>query len=105
MSTFTVVTRTGQIMPIEGRDGVSVMEHIRDAGLDELLALCGGCCSCATCHIYVDGEVNDRLPPLSVDEDELLDSSDHRRAQSRLSCQVRFKPELVGMIVTLAPED
>ncbi|WP_394888576.1 2Fe-2S iron-sulfur cluster-binding protein [Mesorhizobium sp. AaZ16] len=105
MSTFTVVTRTGQIMPIEGRDGVSVMEHIRDAGLDELLALCGGCCSCATCHIYVDGEVNDRLPPLSVDEDELLDSSDHRRTQSRLSCQVRFKPELGGMIVTLAPED
>jgi 2Fe-2S ferredoxin len=81
------------------------MEHIRDAGLDELLALCGGCCSCATCHVYVDDGMNGYLPALSVDEDELLDSSDHRRAQSRLSCQIPFKPELEGMSVTLAPED
>ncbi|PSH70093.1 ferredoxin [Phyllobacterium brassicacearum] len=105
MSTFTVITRAGQVVPVEGRNGVSVMEHIRDAGLDELLALCGGCCSCATCHVYVDDGMNGRLPALSIDEDELLDSSDHRREQSRLSCQIPFKPEFEGMIVTLAPED
>ncbi|MEK1855083.1 MAG: 2Fe-2S iron-sulfur cluster-binding protein [Phyllobacterium sp.] len=105
MSTFTVITRTGQVVPVEGRPGVSVMEHIRDAGLDELLALCGGCCSCATCHVYVDDDIRHHLPALSIDEDELLDSSDHRREQSRLSCQIPFRPELEGMSVTLAPED
>ncbi|MBB4273651.1 2Fe-2S iron-sulfur cluster-binding protein [Rhizobium mongolense] len=105
MSTFTVITRTGQVVPVEGRNGVSVMEHIRDAGLDELLALCGGCCSCATCHVYVDDDVKGRLPAPTIDEDELLDSSDYRKAQSRLSCQLQFTPELEGMIVVLAPEE
>ncbi|MDH7804514.1 MULTISPECIES: 2Fe-2S iron-sulfur cluster-binding protein [unclassified Rhizobium] len=105
MSTFTVITRSGQVIPVEGRLGVSVMEHIRDAGLDELLALCGGCCSCATCHVYIDDDIEARLPKLSNDEDELLDSSDYRKAQSRLSCQLPFTPDLEGMIVILAPED
>lgn len=105
MSNFTVISRKGQVVPVEGRQGISIMEHIRDAGVDELLALCGGCCSCATCHVYVDDEVQGHLPALSIDEDDLLDSSDHRRPQSRLSCQFSFAPELAGMIVTLAPED
>ncbi|TCN16435.1 2Fe-2S iron-sulfur cluster-binding protein [Sinorhizobium americanum] len=105
MSNFTVISRNGQVVSVEGRAGISLMEHIRDAGVDELLALCGGCCSCATCHIYVDDDVQEHLPSLSVDEDDLLDSSDHRLPQSRLSCQIPFAPELAGMIVTLAPED
>ena len=66
------------------------MEVIRDAGIDELLALCGGCCSCATCHVHVDPDFAARLPPMSEDENDLLDSSDDRDETSRLSCQIPF---------------
>ncbi|HWI87577.1 MAG TPA: 2Fe-2S iron-sulfur cluster-binding protein, partial [Sphingomonas sp.] len=54
MPKLIVVTREGEQREIEGEAGLSVMEVIRDAGIDELLALCGGCCSCATCHVHVD---------------------------------------------------
>lgn len=105
MPKLTVVTREGQESTVEADNGLSVMEVIRDAGFDELLALCGGCCSCATCHIYIDGEWADKLAPLSEDENDLLDSSDHRNETSRLSCQIKISDELDGLRVTIAPED
>ena len=105
MPTITVVTREGGEQLIAAETGMSLMEVIRDAGMDELLALCGGCCSCATCHIYVDPAFADRLPPVSDDESDLLDSSDHRNATSRLSCQVPMTDMLDGLRVTIAPED
>ena len=105
MPQLTVVTRDGTERTVRGQSGLSVMEVIRDNGFDELLALCGGCCSCATCHVHVDEEWVGKLPPMSRDEDDLLDSSDHRAAASRLSCQIRFADELDGLRVTIAPED
>ncbi|AHE56087.1 2Fe-2S iron-sulfur cluster-binding protein [Sphingomonas sanxanigenens] len=105
MPKLIVVTREGTEQAVEGEAGLSVMEVIRDHGFDELLALCGGCCSCATCHIHVDPAFADKLPPMSEDENDLLDSSDHRTDQSRLSCQIPFAEELDGLRVTIAPED
>ncbi|GGN52245.1 MAG: ferredoxin [Novosphingobium sp.] len=105
MPELKVVTRDGNQKTIEAADGVSVMEAIRDAGFDELLALCGGCCSCATCHVYVDPAVAASLPPVSDDESDLLDGSSHRNEFSRLSCQVMMTDALSGMTVTIAPED
>ena len=105
MPQITIVTRDGTEHPVEGASGLSVMEVIRENGFDELLALCGGCCSCATCHVHVDEEWLGKLQPMSADEDDLLDSSDHRRPNSRLSCQIRFGQELDGLRVTIAPED
>jgi 2Fe-2S ferredoxin len=105
MSKLTVITREGTEHILDGHDGLSVMEIIRENGIDELLALCGGCCSCATCHVHVDPEWSDRLPPMSGDEDDLLDSSDHRVATSRLSCQIEYGPALDGLRVAIAPED
>ena len=105
MTKLVIVDRSGNEQEIEATDGVSVMEAIRDNGFDELLALCGGCCSCATCHVYVDADFAGSLPPVSADENDLLDSSDHRTAASRLSCQVKVSPELAGLKVTIAPED
>ena len=105
MPTLTVTTREGETRTIEAGDGLSVMEAIRDNGFDELLALCGGCCSCATCHVHVDPAFADKLPAMSEDEDDLLESSDHRSEASRLSCQVPFTPDLDGLKVTIAPED
>jgi 2Fe-2S ferredoxin len=51
MPELIVVTREGAEQALEAENGLSIMEVIRDAGMDELLALCGGCCSCATCHM------------------------------------------------------
>ena len=105
MPRLIIVTRDGAEHAVEGRAGWSVMENIRDNGFDELLALCGGCCSCATCHVHVDTEWADRLKPMKGDEDDLLDSSDHRVGTSRLSCQILFTEALDGLRVAIAPED
>lgn len=105
MPHLTVVTRDGTTHEMEAETGFSVMETIRDNGIDELLALCGGCCSCATCHVYVDEAFVDALPPLKGDEDDLLDSSEHRQSNSRLSCQIAMTAALDGLRVTIAPED
>jgi ferredoxin len=105
MGKLTVIGRNGAVHDIDATVGRSVMENIRDNGVDELMAICGGCRSCATCHVFVDPVFADRLTPMTGDEDELLDSSDHRAANSRLSCQITFKSELAGMRVEIAPED
>ncbi|MGB7417577.1 MAG: 2Fe-2S iron-sulfur cluster-binding protein [Erythrobacter sp.] len=105
MPKLVVTNREGETSAIEVEEGLTVMEAIRDNGFDELLALCGGCCSCATCHIYVEEAPAGQLPEMSEDEDDLLESSDHRKEVSRLSCQVPLTPELDGMKVTIAPED
>lgn len=105
MPQLTIVGRDGTEKTVEGRVGWSVMENIRDNGFDELLALCGGCCSCATCHVHVDPEWIGAVGPPKPDEDDLLDTSDHRVETSRLSCQIEFRPELDGLRVQIAPED
>jgi len=105
MPKLVVVNRAGEEEEIEAANGVSVMEAIRDAGFDELLALCGGCCSCATCHVYVDPAFADAVEKLSEDENDLLDSTDHRTEQSRLSCQIHLSDAVSGLKVTIAPED
>ena len=64
-----------------------------------------GCCSCATCHVYVDPAFTDKVNALSEDENDLLDSTDHRQDTSRLSCQLQMTAELDGLKVTIAPED
>jgi len=105
MPHLTVVTREGEERQLDGEVGLSVMEIIRDGGIDELLALCGGCCSCATCHVHVGADWVDKLPPIGPDEDDLLDSTSDRDATSRLSCQIPFTDALDGMTVTIAAED
>ncbi|PDH67591.1 MAG: ferredoxin [Sphingomonadaceae bacterium MED-G03] len=105
MPKLIVVNRAGEEQAVDGGTGLSVMEVIRDNGFDELLALCGGCCSCATCHVYVDPAFADALPAMSEDENDLLDSSDHRNDTSRLSCQVVLTDAMDGLRVTIAPED
>ncbi len=104
MPKLIVTTRDKEESVIDSEGGRSVMEVIRDAGVDELLALCGGCCSCATCHVYVDPAFAGTLPAISEDENDLLDSSDNRSETSRLSCQIAFSAELDGIRVTIAPE-
>jgi len=105
MPKLVVINHAGEEKTVEAEVGRTVMEALRDNGFDELLALCGGCCSCATCHVYVDAAFADKLPAISADESDLLDSSDHRNATSRLSCQLPMTAALDGLKVTIAPED
>ena len=105
MPTIIVTTREGDEKTITGELGVSVMEAIRDAGIEELAAICGGCCSCATCHVYVDTDDMKRLIPAGANENDLLDSSNHRTEHSRLSCQLNLSTEIDGLRVTITPED
>ena len=105
MPTITVIDRSGNARDVQADNGLSLMEVIRDNGFDELLALCGGCCSCATCHVYIAPEFAGNLPAMSEDENDLLDSTDNRDERSRLSCQVPVTDALNGLQVTIAPED
>ncbi|MGI4876367.1 MAG: 2Fe-2S iron-sulfur cluster-binding protein [Janthinobacterium lividum] len=105
MPKLIVTDRAGSTSEFKARAGLSVMEIIRDGGADELLALCGGSCSCATCHVHVDAAWFDRVGPATADENDLLESSDHRTATSRLSCQIEFTAALDGLAVAIAPDD
>ena len=105
MPNITVVNQSGEASVVAAPTGRTLMEVIRDNGFDELLALCGGCCSCATCHVHIDPAFMDRLPARSEDENDLLDSSDHRNEYSRLACQLPVTDALEGLTVTIAQED
>lgn len=105
MPELVVTTRDGREHIVAGDDGLSVMEVIRENGFDELIAMCGGNCSCATCHVFVAPEDWGRLPAMGVDEDELLDTSEFRTEYSRLSCQLALGEALAGLRVMIAPED
>jgi len=100
-----VVNREGKEEAIEAQKGVSLMENLRAGGFEEVLALCGGSCACATCHVYVDPAFADRLPPIDDNESGLLESSTHRTGSSRLSCQITMTDALDGVRVRIAPED
>ena len=90
MATLIVTDRNGDTRRIEGKPGHTVMELIRDAGFDDMLALCGGVCNCGTCHIHVDASCAHMTSPRSADEDAMLEGSDHARDDSRLACQIAF---------------
>jgi 2Fe-2S ferredoxin len=80
------------------------MEILRELDYG-VAAICGGLCSCATCHIYVDEQWAERLPKRQSDELELLtELPDYRAATSRLSCQVDFTEALSGIKVTVAAD-
>lgn len=105
MALILVTDTSGDQRELELRTGQSLMQLITEAGFNDLLALCGGVCSCATCHVYIDPDFFDKLPARSEDEQELLEASDHYRDNSRLSCQVLLDDSLDGMPATIAPAD
>jgi len=97
-----VTDQNGEQHQLEALDGWRIMEIIRDHDLN-IKAECGGACSCATCHVYVDDKWLDKLYPQSDEEEEMLDSAFDVEDNSRLSCQILFAAELDGLEVTLAP--
>ncbi|HET8727948.1 MAG TPA: 2Fe-2S iron-sulfur cluster-binding protein [Alphaproteobacteria bacterium] len=97
-----VTDQTGEEHELEGLEGWRVMEVIRDWGLD-IKAECGGSCTCATCHVWVDPEWYGRLPGPSEDEEDLIFSTVDQKPTSRLSCQILLNDELDGLKVTIVP--
>jgi len=105
MAKMLVMDRDGHEHEIEGREGVKLMETLREYDYG-VTAICGGLCSCATCHIFIDPEWIGRLPAPQGDEKELLVELQHYEpGRSRLSCQVDFTPALDGLRLTVAPDE
>ena len=99
---LVVIDRAGARHAVDGLDGWRVMEIIRDHGLP-IKAECGGACACATCHVYVGEDWLGALIAPSDEELERLDDAFEVTARSRLSCQILMRPDLDGLVVTLAP--
>lgn len=99
-----VTGRDGSQSSVTVTSGMSLMENLKAAGNTEVLALCGGCASCGTCHVYVAAEWVDRLPAMGEDEEEMLSLAPQRQDNSRLSCQLQVSDDFDGLAVTVAPE-
>lgn len=104
MPMMQVIDRDGVVHEVEGRAGLKVMEILRDLDYG-VGAICGGMCSCATCHVYVDAVWLARLPPPMLDETELLAALSGFRAESRLSCQIDFTDALDGLRLEISPDE
>jgi 2Fe-2S ferredoxin len=106
MARVVVVDRDGVEHQVEAATNQSMMEVLRDSGDFGVAAICGGLCSCATCHVHVDSAWMSKLKPRHNDEQEILVVlSSYEPNNSRLACQVPFTPELNGIKVTVAPEE
>ena len=93
----------GTTTEVPARLNWQVMELIRDAGLP-IRAECGGACACATCHVYIDEVWMDKVGERGEEETFTLDGAFNVQPNSRLSCQITFKPELDGLTMTLTTD-
>jgi 2Fe-2S ferredoxin len=107
MPRLNVVTRSGERHTLHGTAGHSVKEVLIAGGIDEINAIthCGGCCSCGTCHVFLDAADLPRVPKMHDQEDSLLGIHENRQPTSRLSCQVVLTNDLDGLTVTVAPDE
>ena len=103
MGKIIIKDRNDEIHSIQAKPGMTIMEIIRDAGLD-IEAACGGCCACATCHVYVDPNWQEKTGEIGEDEESMLDQAFNVTKSSRLSCQIEYTDELNEIFLTLAPE-
>lgn len=103
MIKIIVKDRERNVQELSADIGLTLMEIIRDAGMD-IEAACGGCCACATCHLYVDKDWFSKLKAREDDEESMLDQAFNLKVNSRLGCQIEFNDGLDGIKVELAPE-
>lgn len=104
MITINVTDREGRTHTVEGRPNDKLMEVLREFDWG-VAAICGGMCSCATCHVYIDENWLDAFPQREMDEEELLEFLDYFQPNSRLSCQLELRDQHDGLVVKLAPEE
>ncbi len=99
MPRVVYIEHSGERREVEVPAGLSVMEGAVNNLVPGIDGDCGGACACATCHVYVEPEWLDKLPPPSELESDMLDFAHAPTAQSRLSCQIKMTPELDGLTV------
>ena len=105
MARINVTTRAGKHVTIDGKLGYTLMENLRDNDLD-VEAACGGSCSCATCHVFIDDAWLEKLSVRGDDEQELVEQTTfYKSRNSRLSCQIKFTESLDGIALTVAPAE
>ena len=105
MAKIVVTDRDGNVHEVEGRAGLKLMEILRELDYG-VTAICGGLCSCATCHVFVEPGWLERIPAMQSDEKELLVELQHYDSgTSRLSCQVEYTDALDGLEVRIAPDE
>lgn len=91
---------SGAEQEVEAPEGWSLMEAAFHNGVDGIEAECGGSCTCATCHVYIDEKFVDKLAPMGSNEDEMLDcAAAERKSNSRLSCQIEITAAFEGMVI------
>lgn len=101
MTRINFIEHNGKSHLVEVADGSSLMQAAVDNMVPGIVADCGGACSCATCHCYIEGEWAARVAPAQELEVSMIESATHTRASSRLSCQIKVTPELDGLVVHL----
>jgi ferredoxin, 2Fe-2S len=104
MPKIVFIDHLGTQSTVEAPIGRSVMQVALDHSVAGILGDCGGACSCATCHVYVDQPWADLLPAKSETEVFMLEAVLEPQPNSRLACQIKVKQELDGIVVTLPKE-
>lgn len=99
--TVNYIEYSGEERQVDVPVGVSVMEGALQNMVSGIDGDCGGCCACATCHVYVDPQWADRLPAREEVETEMLELAEDVRLNSRLSCQIKMSEALDGLVVRL----
>ena len=106
MPAITFIAADGKSQTLQVEPGQSVMHVAVENDIRGILADCGGSCSCATCHVFIDDAWAGKVPARTADETELVEQTNsYRPANSRLSCQVKFTDALDGIVVTVAPAE
>lgn len=104
MALIKITNLKGEKSELDAPNGDTLMEALRDNGYDEIEAICGGVCSCSTCHVYIDGDWMAKLGDRSEDEYQLVSSTEQFRENSRLSCQITVTDEMDGLEITIAEQ-
>ena len=99
MTTIIFITSDGTRHAVQADNGLSVMECARRANVPGIAAECGGACTCATCHVYVDDAWREKTGQPSSMEEDMLDFAFDVREESRLSCQIQVTDDLDGLVV------
>jgi ferredoxin, 2Fe-2S len=99
MVQITFIDSAGQARTVEGENGATVMETAIRNNVPEIEAECGGACACATCHVYVEDEWSEKVGKPQPMEEDMLDFAWEVKPNSRLSCQIKVRPDLDGLTV------
>ncbi len=104
MATITYIEHSGREHEISVGNGQTVMQGATDNLIDGIIGECGGCCSCATCHVIIDDAWHEKVGGPNDTESEMLEAVPIPTSTSRLGCQITVTDELDGLVVRMPEE-